>query len=110
MLWITLFLLGVLLVGTRWSFGMVSIIVVGGLVYLIGRYAPASGQVIAAYAIAWLLLLTGVRQILEYGVNAADAGILSGRTGIPRLLWFLLWLAATVAAVAVGGKMLVMPT
>ena len=108
-LWITLFLLGVLLVGTRWSFGMVSIIVVGGLVYLIGRYAPASGQVIAAYAIAWLLLLTGVRQILQYGVNAADAGILSGRTGIPRLLWFLLWLAATVAAVAVGGKMLVMP-
>jgi Peptidase M50B-like len=109
-LWITLFLLGVLLVGTRWSFGMISVIVAGGLVYLIGRYAPASGQIIAAYAIAWLLLLTGVRQILQYGVNAGDAGILSGRTGIPRLLWFLLWLAATVAAVAVGGKMLVMPT
>jgi hypothetical protein len=109
-LWITLFLLGVLLVGTRWSFGMFSVIVIGGLVYLIGRYAPVSGQIIAAYTIAWLLLLTGVRQILEYGVNAGDAGILSGRTGIPRLLWFLLWLAATLGAVAVGGKMLVMPT
>ncbi len=28
---------------------------------------------------------------------------------IPRLIWFLLWLAATLAAVAAGGKMLVMP-
>ena len=109
-LWITLFLLGVLLVGIRWSFGMFSVIVVGGLVYLIGRYAPVSGQIIAAYAIAWLLLLTGVRQILVYGVNASDAGVLSGVTGIPRLLWVLLWLAAALGAVAVGGKMLVMPT
>jgi hypothetical protein len=27
-----------------------------------------------------------------------------------KVLWVLLWLAATLAAVAVGGKMLVMPT
>ncbi len=38
-------------------------------------------MIIAAYAIAWLLL-TGVRQILEYGVNAGDAGILTQRSGL----------------------------
>ncbi len=34
---------------------------------------------------------------------------LSQPTHLPRFFWFLLWLAATLAAVAVGGKMLVMP-
>jgi hypothetical protein len=29
---------------------------------------------------------------------------------IPRLIWWLLWLAATLGAVALGGKMLVMPS
>ena len=29
---------------------------------------------------------------------------------IPRVVWSLLWLAATLGALAVGGKMLVMPT
>ncbi len=32
-----------------------------------------------------------------------------GLTHLPRLVWFLLWLAATLGAVAVGGAMLVLP-
>ncbi len=32
-----------------------------------------------------------------------------GLTRLPRLVWFLLWLAATLGAVAVGGAMLVLP-
>ena len=41
---------------------------------------------------------------------------MSGSTGsgfstlIPRAIWYLLWLAASLGALAVGGKMLVMPT
>ncbi len=34
---------------------------------------------------------------------------LSALTHLPWLVWFLLWLAATLGAGAVGGKMLVMP-
>ncbi len=38
-----------------------------------------------------------------------DGAKLSGLTHLPRLVWFLLWLAATLGAVAVGGAMLVLP-
>jgi Peptidase M50B-like len=109
-LWVTLFLLGILLLLLRWSFGLLTVILAGGLVYIIGRYAPLSAQIVAAYAIAWLLLLSGVRGIWVRGTRSGDGGNLSELTLIPRVIWFLLWLAATLAAVAVGGSWLVMRT
>jgi Peptidase M50B-like len=94
----------------RWSFGLLTVILAGGLVYIIGRYTPLSAQIVAAYAIAWLLLLSGVRGIWVRGTQSGDGGNLSELTLIPRVIWFLLWLAATLAAVAVGGSWLVMRT
>ena len=68
-------------------------------------------QIVAAYAIAWFLLLSGVRGILRRcapgqatGKDSKDSLAFRSSSGLP------LWLAATLAAVAVGGKMLVMPT
>jgi hypothetical protein len=107
-LWITLFLLGVLLMSVRWSFGIITVVLTGAAVYGIARYTPMHVQLVAGYAIAWLFLLIGVRQIVEHGVSASDAAVLASRTAIPRLAWALLWLAATLAALAVGGSMLVM--
>jgi hypothetical protein len=107
-LWITLFLLGLLLMSVRWSFGIITVVLTGAAVFGIARYTPMQVQMVAGYAITWLLLLTGVRQILLHGVNAGDAANLASRTSLPRLLWALLWLAATLAALAVGGSMLVL--
>jgi hypothetical protein len=109
-LWITLFLLGILLLLLRWSFGLLTVTLVGGLVYIVGRYTPVSAQVVAAYVIAWLLLLSGVRGILVRGTGSSDGQKLSQLTLIPRLIWFLLWLASTLAAVVIGGRWLVMRT
>jgi Peptidase M50B-like len=109
-LWVTLFLLGILLLLLRWSFGLLTILLAGGLVYIIGRYTPASAQIVTAYAIAWLLLLSGVRGILVRGIGSGDGEKLSELTLIPRVIWYLLWLAATLAAVAVGGSWLVIRT
>ena len=82
-----------------------------GLVYVVGRYTSAGVQIVAAYAIAWFLLLSGVRGILRrMRTGSGDGERLNGLTGVPQFIWFLLWLAATLGAVAVGGKMLVMPT
>jgi hypothetical protein len=107
-LWITLFLLGLLLMAVRWSFGIITVVLTGAAVFGIARYTPMHVQMVAGYAIAWLLLLIGVRQIVEHGVNASDGAVLASRTAIPRLAWALLWLAATLAALAVGGSMLVL--
>jgi hypothetical protein len=107
-LWLTLFLLVLVLIVVRTAFGVVAVVVAGGLVFVIARYASLSVQIVAAYAIAWFLLLSGVRRILERGVDTGDGQALSDLTWIPRFVWFLLWLVGTLTAVAAGGKWLVM--
>lgn len=109
-LWITLFLVGILLFLMHWSFGLITVPLAAGLVYALARYTPLLAQTVAAYAIAWLLLLTGVRGILVRGIHSGDGRELSQLTLVPRVIWFLLWLTATLAAVAVGGSWLVMHT
>jgi hypothetical protein len=110
MFWVALVLLVVLLLAVRWSFAFVSVPVAVAVVFLIAKFAPMQTQVIAGYAIAWLLLLVGVRSIIEHGLKAQDAINLRKLTGIPKLLWSLLWLVASLWALAIGGRMLVMPT
>jgi hypothetical protein len=107
-LWIALFLLALLLLTVTTKFGVFTVIVAGGLVFLIVHYTPPGVQIVAAYAIAWLLLLSGVRGLLDDGVAAGDATILRGKTLIPRFIWFLFWLAGTLTAVAIGAKWLIL--
>ncbi len=109
-LWIALFLLALLLLTVTTKFGVFTVIVAGGLVFLIVHYTPPGVQVVAAYAIAWLLLLSGVRGLLDDGLAAGDAGILQSKTLIPRFIWFLFWLGGTLTAVAIGGKWLILRT
>ena len=107
-LWLTLVLLGLLAVLLIRSYGMVTVALAGVLMYAVLRYAPAAAQTVAAYGITWLLLLSGVRRVLEVGILSADAGDLRKLTHVPKFIWFVLWLAATCGAVAVGGAMLVL--
>jgi hypothetical protein len=100
-------LLAILLLAVRWSFAFVTVPLAGALAFLIAKFVPTHTQVIAACATGWLLL-SGVHAIIEHGLDAGDAGILRNATGIPKLLWSLPWLAGSLAAVAVGGRMLVM--
>jgi Peptidase M50B-like len=109
-LWVTVFLLGVLLLLLNWSFGLLTVTLAVGLVYVVGRYTPVSAQIVAAYAIAWLLLLSGVLGVLVRFAGSGDSQSLSQLTSIPHIIWFLIWLAATLAAVAVGGSWMVMRT
>lgn len=107
-LWIAFFLLAFLLVGLRRSFGLITVIVTGALVFGLARFTPTGVQVTGAYSITWLLLLSAVRRVVEIGAGSDDGDKLRGKTGIPGLIWFLFWLAATLAGVALGGKMLIM--
>jgi hypothetical protein len=106
--WVTVFLLGVLLLWVINLWGRFTVVLIGGLVFAVGHYTPMSDQVIAAYAITWLLLLSGVRRAWERGANAKDAEKLRGRLPIPRAVWALVWIAGTLGAVVIGGRMLVL--
>jgi len=106
-LWGLLFLLAVLLTALRWSFGIVSVLVAGATVFVIGRFTPTTVQVVASYSVTWLLLLSGVRRVIEVGASSDDGAALRRITRLPGAVWFALWLAATLAALVVGGLMLV---
>ena len=109
-LWLTLVLLGLLAMLLVRSYGMITVAVAGVVTYMVLLDAPAAAQTVAAYGITWLLLLSGVRRVLEVGIRSGDAGELRKLTHVPMFIWFLLWLAATCGAVAVGGAMLVLPS
>ena len=99
-LWLVLALLAVVLIGLRRWFGLVIAILAAGIVFGLARYTPVHAQLVTAYSLAWLLLLSGVRRVIEVGVG--------GITGLPRILWFPLWLVATLAAAAEGARLLIM--
>ena len=105
--WLTLLLLAVLLLVLREWFSFVSVLVIGGLIYLVARYGSIGANVVLAYGVTWFLLLSGVRKVLDHGSGAADAHKLVEITHIWRWVWAWLWLAGSIAAVAIGGSLLV---
>jgi hypothetical protein len=107
-LWLVVLLLVLVLFLLARSFGMFSVPIAIALLYLILRYTHAGTEVIAAYSVTWLLLLSGVRTAVGHGIRAADAAILRDRTHLPRRLWSLLWIAGTLGALLVGGKLLIL--
>jgi len=109
-LWLVMGLLALLLIRLqKRSFAFVTVPLAGFLIFLILKHTPQSAQILAAYAITWFLLLSGVRVVVDHGVNAGDAGILNGSTSIPRLVFAALWLAGTVAAVLIGARWMLHP-
>jgi len=109
-LWLLVLLLVLVLFLLGRSFGLLSVAAAIALLYVILRYAHAGTEVVAAYAVAWLLLLAGLRTAVGHAIHSAseDAGVLRSRTHLPRHLFSLLWLAGTAAALLVGGKLLVL--
>jgi hypothetical protein len=106
-LWLTLLLLILMLFVLRKVFSYVPVIATGLVIYLIARYGSVGADTIAAYAVTWFLLLSGVRVVLEHNLDAVDAGNLAKATHIWRGFWVLLWLVGSIAAVTIGRALLV---
>jgi hypothetical protein len=107
-LWVTLLLLGLLLLVLKKSFGHLTVPLTGFLIFLLSHASPME-EIVAAYAIPWFLLLSGLRTVVEHGVYAADAGFLRNHTHIPSLVWFTLWLTGALAAVVIGAHWMLYP-
>ena len=106
-LWTGLILLFILLLSVRGMFGFMLVAGTGVLLFLVVRSAPAFIEAVTAYALSWILLLGGVRQVLEHGTNAGDAGTLRQVTHLPRILWVTVWVIGSVLALAFGCTLLV---
>ena len=107
-LWVATILLVLLLFLVRKSFGVISVPAAIALLAVVMRYAHDGLEEVIVYGMTWLLLLSGVRVAVAHGAGAVDADNLRRTTGVPRLIWALLWLAGTLLAVVIGGKWLVL--
>ena len=106
-LWLTLLLLALLLFVLRNWFAFVPVLIIGALIYLVARYGSVGANAILAYGVAWFLLISGVRKVLEHRSGAYDAGKLWEITHIWRWAWASLWMIGSLLALAVGGALLV---
>jgi hypothetical protein len=109
-LWLVVLLLVLVLSLLGRSFAVISVPVALVLLYLVLRYTHHGTEVVIAYVVAWLLLLSGLRTALGHFIrsDSQDAADLRSRTHLPGALWSLVWLAGTAGALIVGGKLLVL--
>lgn len=107
-LWLALLALAFMAVMVRRNaFGLITVIITGIVFFLVARYAPLGVRIGLAYGVAWFLLVSGVRVVLQHGLNAGDAIALRRLTSVPRAVWVAFWLAGSGAALIFGGQMLV---
>jgi hypothetical protein len=105
-LWISLVLLAVLLLFVRNWFGRLTVAAAIVVIFFVARYTSVGTETVTAYAIAWLLLLSGVRIVIARWKGSGDAKILATMTRTWPIIWTLIWLAATSVALVVGGSLL----
>jgi hypothetical protein len=92
----------------RNGYGLLVLLVGGAGVLLLTWYADSIVQSVAAYLIAWLLLLSAPRPLVELLTagrprgRTSDPDQLAGLTRVPAVLWILLLLLANLAGLVVG--------
>jgi hypothetical protein len=112
-LWIAIVLLLVMLLMIRNGYGVLAVVVTGGVVFLISWYASPQVQAAFAYAGVWFLLFGGVRPIFELGgqrrhgrARDSDVDQLGALTHVPAAVWLGLYVLATTAALVLGTYLL----
>jgi len=113
MLWLTVALLAATLLVTRNAFGLLAVLVTGGGVGAVALLASAAVQAGFGYGAAWFLLFGGLRPVLELPRRTlkgrqglSDADHLFRLTRIPAGLWVALFHLVSLAALVVGGRLL----
>ena len=113
MLWLALVLLAATLLAIRNAFGVVAVLVTAGAVFAVSDFTSAAVQAGFAYLAAWFLLFGGLRPVLEllrrrrYRTGVTDADQLGQLTAVSSGVWTALFLLVSVAALAVGARLLV---
>jgi hypothetical protein len=113
LLWAAVVLLLLMLINIRNAFGVVSVVITGGIVLAVSWYASPQVQAAFAYTGVWFLLIGGVRPVGELQklrrrgrMSGSDADQLAGLTHLPAVFWVFLFYLVTLAALAIGAFML----
>ncbi|MFG3699652.1 M50 family metallopeptidase [Micromonospora sp. NPDC047620] len=116
LLWVAVALLLAMLVMIRNVFGVLSLLVTGGVVLAVSWYATPQVQAAFAYTGVWFLLLGGVRPVVELQrlrsrgrMPASDADQLAGITPLPAFFWVTVFALVNLVALAVGALLLAGP-
>ncbi len=108
LLWLLALLSAALILWVRNGYGLLVLLVGGTGVLLLSWYADGTVQSVAAYLIAWLLLLAAPRPLLELlgagrrRPRTSDPDQLARLTRVPAVLWILFLLLASLAGLVVG--------
>lgn len=110
LLWVSIALLGAMLLLIRNVFGVVSVVATGAVVLGVSWLAAPATQAAFGYLFTWFLLVGGVRPVFELQAGRrhrraphSDADQLARLTGIFGLVWVGLFAAVTVVALLVGA-------
>ncbi|MBH0776488.1 M50 family metallopeptidase [Nocardia bovistercoris] len=118
MLWTAIALLAAVLVKVRNVYGVCTVVGLGGLVFAVSWFGTDTVQAGFAFLGAWFLLLAGARPVLELqrgrvrrlrntpGNVDSDADQLARLTRVPGIVWVLFFGVIAVAALVVGGGLL----
>ncbi|WP_233574233.1 M50 family metallopeptidase [Amycolatopsis panacis] len=112
---VALLLLGVLIM-VRNAHGVFTVVTSAVVLGLVALVAPTVVQAPFVYLLTWFLLFGGVRPIVELQVKRrlgqardSDADQLGRLTGVPAVLWVLVFGVLTLSCVVAGGLWLLQP-
>lgn len=112
-LWIYIVLLFLMLVMIRNLYGVVTVIVTGGVAFIVSWFASTQVQAVFAYFAVWLLLIGGVRPLFELAgqrrrrqVSGSDVDQLGGLTHIAGIIWLAAFTVVTCVLLVFGVSML----
>lgn len=105
-LWIGVVALVSILSVLRRGFGVLTVPMALILFFLTAGFAPVGIQVVTAYALAWFLLISGIRMVTIHGTRSDDGDKLRKLTRIPQGFWYRFWLAGTIAGLVFGAVLL----
>jgi hypothetical protein len=113
LLWFAVVALAALLVMIRNVYGAASVLVTGGLVFVVSWFGTPQLQAAFAYLFIWFLLLGGVRPVFELQrlrrrgmAPTSDADQLSRLTGVHALFWVALFGFVALACLVLGTRWL----
>ncbi|GAA4553390.1 M50 family metallopeptidase [Amycolatopsis samaneae] len=112
---IALLLLGVLIM-VRNAYGVFAVVASAVVLGLIALVAPTWLQAPFVYLLTWFLLIGGIRPVFELQVKRrrgaardSDADQLGRLTGVPAVLWVLVFGVLTASCLIAGGLWLLEP-